>query len=131
VKYLTRNTDGQFMKLFDDCMKRIKDAYINGGLRSHTILPVLIHIAYKTGYSDNLGQFVKFSTRELAKELNVSKTNISQSLQELINLGIIYKSKKYGYALLENMAHKGDSLHQAKLAAIRKRIQEEENEETY
>jgi CTP-dependent riboflavin kinase len=111
-------------------MKRIEDAYINGGLRSHTIFPVFIHIAYKTGYADDKGQFVRFTVRELAQRLNASKTNVSEALQELINLGIIYKSK-YGYAFIENMAHKGNSLHQAKLAAMRKRIQEEENEETY
>lgn len=114
------------MKLLNDCPKRILLAYANGSLHSHVILPVIFYIIDKTGYSTNSGQFIKITTRELAKQLKSSKTSISEALQDLIDLGIIYKSK-YGYALIENMAYRGSQKHQQQLMATRIKIMQESN----
>jgi DNA-binding MarR family transcriptional regulator len=128
MTYLTRNPEGQFMKLFNDCIKRIQYAYTNGGLRSHAIFPIFMYLADKTGYSTTRGQFVNFTIKKLAAELKISSGTVCEALQELVDIGIIYKSR-YGYAFIENMAHKGDGKNQAQLAATRKQLQEEQQNE--
>jgi len=121
-KFNTTTKENRFMKWYDDCSERILLAYVNGSLRSHIVLPVLMYLVKHTGFVDSNAQFVKRTVRAIAQDLNCSKSCVAAVLNELIDLGIIYKSK-YGYSFIENMACKGNEHHRSRLKAVRQKIQ--------